>query len=564
MNAPRFRMPHLNEEQVMHAMSIDDAYRVERVLAEGCAGVTECVTIDGAGPFVRKRIPSKLANRGVWAALAECSNPRLPQMAATYEMPDQFIAVYDFIPGNTLAHVVASRGRLGVGDAVRMVREVAEAVSDLHAHGIVHCDLAPSNIILAADGAHLIDFGIAQLTGRGMTADSIPLGTWGFAAPEQYGFAPVDARTDVFSLARILGYVLCGTMPDDEAFSACLADEAVVPSALRAVVERGSAFEPSVRYQSGTALAEAAEGALRGETAGVQVGAVDDAAAAASAVKGSEAGSSRRVMRIVLPVVVAVFCFVLAVLAIPRIQGLMGGGSIGPTGASDALPASTDAGEADRTDSGRSADGAKSSVSADNPSTSEAYEALSLVETGWTADSSGYVNYGFGLRNPSSDVAVALPTVTITGRDGGGAVLFSNDQVLNSVYPGQTVYFGFTAGSGTTPASVDFKIKKPTEPNLQRNVENPLVLRVSNDSVVDNGILGTKFTGEVELTGGEHLGFDTGSAALTVILRDAKGSIVFGDSTFVDGLEEGENIPFEIHCFTVPEYATYEIHAQPW
>ena len=62
----------------MHAMSLDDTYRVEQVLARGEDGITELVTIDGAGPFVRKKMRQELARRNVWSALTECSSPRLP------------------------------------------------------------------------------------------------------------------------------------------------------------------------------------------------------------------------------------------------------------------------------------------------------------------------------------------------------------------------------------------------------------------------------------------------------------------------------------------------------
>lgn len=62
----------MDDKQAMHAMSIDDAYHVERTLARGPSGVTELVSIDGNGPFVRKKIPSPLAQRNVWAALSAC------------------------------------------------------------------------------------------------------------------------------------------------------------------------------------------------------------------------------------------------------------------------------------------------------------------------------------------------------------------------------------------------------------------------------------------------------------------------------------------------------------
>ena len=78
----------MDDKQAMHAMSIDDAYHVERTLARGPSGVTELVSIDGNGPFVRKKIPSPLAQRNVWAALSACQSNRLPRVEATYELPD--------------------------------------------------------------------------------------------------------------------------------------------------------------------------------------------------------------------------------------------------------------------------------------------------------------------------------------------------------------------------------------------------------------------------------------------------------------------------------------------
>lgn len=57
----------MDERQTMHAMMLDDAYCVERVLADGAYGVTEMVSLDGAGPFVRKKMPLRLARRRLWS-----------------------------------------------------------------------------------------------------------------------------------------------------------------------------------------------------------------------------------------------------------------------------------------------------------------------------------------------------------------------------------------------------------------------------------------------------------------------------------------------------------------
>lgn len=57
----------MDERQTMHAMMLDDAYCVERVLADGAYGVTEMVSLDGVGPFVRKKMPLRLARRRLWS-----------------------------------------------------------------------------------------------------------------------------------------------------------------------------------------------------------------------------------------------------------------------------------------------------------------------------------------------------------------------------------------------------------------------------------------------------------------------------------------------------------------
>ena len=91
-------------------MCIDDIYHVERVLAQGKDGRTELVSVEGAGPFVRKKMARELVRRGVWFALLDCDCARLPKIEATYQLPDEFVVVYDFIPGENLQELVGGRG----------------------------------------------------------------------------------------------------------------------------------------------------------------------------------------------------------------------------------------------------------------------------------------------------------------------------------------------------------------------------------------------------------------------------------------------------------------------
>lgn len=264
----------MNDNQLMHAMSLDDTYRVEQVLARGEDGITELVTIDGAGPFVRKKIRQELARRNVWSALTECSSPRLPHVEATYELPEHFVVVYDFVPGRSLSKVIETDGPLTLEEATSLGIELCEAAEELHRHGIVHRDISPNNIVVAANGAHLIDLGIARMRVEGASKDTTSLGTWGFASPEQYGFAQTDARSDVYSIGRVLGFALTGVRPDDEAYEKILKknlDNA--PATLVHAITRACSFEPSARFQSAAEMAGALSGSSQPKDDGTSFGA---------------------------------------------------------------------------------------------------------------------------------------------------------------------------------------------------------------------------------------------------------------------------------------------------
>jgi len=253
----------MDNDQTLRSMVRDDSYHVERVLAEGPSGRTELVTLDGEGPLVRKRIPVALANAAAWAAVMEVDDPLIPHIESLYRMPEELVVVYDYVEGESLFALVSREGALAPERAVRLVRDVCHAAGVLHQCGIVHRDITPGNVIVAPDGrAHLTDLGIARHEAPHKAHDTRVLGTLGFAAPEQFGFAQSDARSDVFAMGRLLGYVLSGLDPSSEQYEATLTNSALVPAALAAVVARATSFEPSARYQSAHELDEALSTAL--------------------------------------------------------------------------------------------------------------------------------------------------------------------------------------------------------------------------------------------------------------------------------------------------------------
>lgn len=603
----------MNDDQVTHAMSIDDAYRVSRVLAQGADGVTELVTIDGAGPFVRKRIPAARARRAVWAALADCRCDRLPRVRATYETPDDFVAVCDYVEGSTLEEAVAARGRLPLDGAARMAADLCAAAAALHAQGVAHCDIAPGNVILADDGAHLIDLGIARVMGAGGEACGAPdpgqsLGTWGFAAPEQYGFAQADARSDVYAIGRVLAFALTGAHPDDEGFAAALADAAVVPPAVRAVIGRACAFEPSARYQTArelagalaaamagadaesaadparsgaarTAAAERSNRPLPGNPAARQQATRDnaparsalprDAASRRNVPAGSRpAASSRPTPRFSRThVLVALTAAALLAVGVGALWlALNGSAGNAPTLAKGVGETSGNVDAAQDSAVGALLDAAGAGSSSLGQQDQAADARLELAETGWSAKG-GYVMYGFALKNPSADVRVDFPMVTVTGRAADGSVLFSDDQALAASFPGTTTYFGGQAGNGTAPATVEFTLHEPEAYNVHVQEGAAPSFAVGNTALVSDGFGGQVCTGEVSVESGA--GADgslimSGMVAVSVILRNDAGAIAYGASTFIDEPTQGQKASFEIPLSYVPDYAGYEVHAQIW
>lgn len=543
----------------MHAMDLDDAYRVDRVLARGAGGVTEIVALGESGPFVRKRIPSRLARRGVWGTLAECDCARLPRVIATYEMPDEFVVVCDFVPGENLEQLLSARGRLAEKDAARLVAQLCEAAAALHAHGIIHRDISPTNVIVAADGAHLIDLGIARFRAEGATHDTTQLGTPGFAAPEQHGFAQTDARTDVYSLGRVLGYLLTGVrpeMPDAAEYEQALEDERIVSPRMRAVVERASAFEPSARYQSAAELARA----LGAEVADAAAPAAerDGAPQAAPMPKAAPtAGSGRPARRNWVKPLFALMAAVAFVVAVALIVATTLGRGEGDADVSTAdEPAQTQTQLQPEDDAGDAGSAAAAPVTDENP--------LEIVESGWSVGFGGYVNYAFALRNNGS-VQVDYPGVTITGRDEDGQVLFSQEQYVSGIPAGETRFFGFQAGNGTAPAAVEFTPINPPDYALGSAGDTTAAFTVSGAREVSDGMGGIKFVGEVttDREGGDG---DYGSqVALTVVLRDESGAIIYGGTGFASRPAVGETTSFEILTLGVPEdYASFEVYAAQW
>ena len=119
-----------------------------------------------------------------------------------------------FVPAPSLQDVVTAAGPLPEEAVWKLAAGLAEALRAIHACGLVHRDLKPGNVLLAADGPRVIDFGIARvLDGTRLTTTGSVLGTPLYMSPEQAQGGSVDPPSDVFSLGGVMYFAATGQTP---------------------------------------------------------------------------------------------------------------------------------------------------------------------------------------------------------------------------------------------------------------------------------------------------------------------------------------------------------------
>jgi serine/threonine protein kinase, bacterial len=194
------------------------------------------------------------------------------------EIDGQLYLDMRLIDGASLRSMLAGYGPLTPPRAVAIVRQIAAALDAAHATAVTHRDVKPENILITRDDfAYLLDFGIARAAADpGLTQTGMAMGTYNYMAPERFTDAEVTYRSDIYSLACVLGECLTGSPPYradsvERLVAAHLLDPAprpsqlrpgAVPAALDQVIAKGMAKKPEDRYRSAGDLATAALNAL--------------------------------------------------------------------------------------------------------------------------------------------------------------------------------------------------------------------------------------------------------------------------------------------------------------
>ncbi|MEW1658986.1 serine/threonine-protein kinase [Streptomyces sp. NPDC093707] len=221
----------------------------------------------------RREVASARRVGGAWTAPVLDADPdaAVPWVATGY------------VAGPSLAGAVADHGPLADHCVRALGAGLAEALTAVHALGLVHRDVKPSNVLLTLDGPRLIDFGIARATDGtvSLTSTGVSIGSPGYMAPEQILGNGAEAAADVFSLGAVLAFAATGTGPFPGDSSAALLYKVVheepelgpeLTGGLRELVADCLAKEPARRPTPEAVAARLAGGGSGGAAALVRAG----------------------------------------------------------------------------------------------------------------------------------------------------------------------------------------------------------------------------------------------------------------------------------------------------
>lgn len=150
--------------------------------------------------------------------LPSLQHSNIPSLYDHFTDPEHWYIVLEYVAGQTLEEILASapEGHLSVERTLRIGMELCTVLDYLHTQTppIIFRDVKPANVMFTRHGkVYLIDFGIARRYRDGQRRDTVPLGSPGYAAPEQYGKAQTTRQTDIYGLGATLQTLLTGKEP---------------------------------------------------------------------------------------------------------------------------------------------------------------------------------------------------------------------------------------------------------------------------------------------------------------------------------------------------------------
>lgn len=183
-----------------------------------------CLSFEGDGALYR--------------LLQTVRHPHLPRIYEVQQEGNRCLVLEEYLDGSTVAQILENG--LYTEDGVRRVMAaVCEGAGFLHRYGYIHRDIKPENVMVCDDGrVVLLDFDIAREYKPHARQDTCVIGTAGYAAPEQFGVAQTDTRSDLFAMGVMMNVMLTGQHPTRQAATGKLAP----------IIEKCTQLDPNKRY----------------------------------------------------------------------------------------------------------------------------------------------------------------------------------------------------------------------------------------------------------------------------------------------------------------------------
>ena len=249
-------------EEITLPPSFLETYEVESCLSrKERGGVWRLARRADGAAFVLKAVPAGTEDLAesfqiltrLWPLLPNS----VPEPVSQFRAGEMDCLLRTYLPGETLAQRREREDGCSEALCVSLGLKLCALLEIIHSQNppVIHRDIKPENIVILPDGeAGLIDFGIARQFKEGKDTDTRHMGTRSTAAPEQYGYAQTDRRTDLYALSMTLIWALTGRYDRDAL------QEAEISSHLRKTLEKAAAFAPEARFQDASAFAAALAG----------------------------------------------------------------------------------------------------------------------------------------------------------------------------------------------------------------------------------------------------------------------------------------------------------------
>ncbi|MEP7066397.1 MAG: protein kinase [Gemmatimonadota bacterium] len=257
--------------------TLSDAYRIERELGGG--GMSHVFlaqeTALGRNVVVKVLPPETAAGvnierfRREIQLAASLQHPHIVPVLAAGQSGDILYYTMPLVEGESLRAKLAREGEMPVSDAVRVLRDVVDALAYAHARSVVHRDIKPDNVLITGGHAVVTDFGVAKAMSASsgsssLTSLGVALGTPAYMSPEQAAADPhVDHRADLYAVGAMAYEMLCGRPPfsgmsPQQVLAAHVtlppaplnSQRASVPPALNSLVMRCLEKKPADRVQT--------------------------------------------------------------------------------------------------------------------------------------------------------------------------------------------------------------------------------------------------------------------------------------------------------------------------